>query len=603
MMRTDFAWLSSALRRSRLSGSVLCLALLFLVSSVALAKSSQQKKATDEALSFVPKDFAACLVLEDIDGNLERFRKSAFGEQSQTRSLLSRFANTNDFKRLIDLEGAVSGYIGVSIEELRRDVVGESVVLAFRAGRTDKENDAGLLVCRIRKPQVADKVMAAITKSGNNRKVEAKRHREIEYRKRIEGAQTDYVLRIGNVIAFTDNESAIQSVIDARSDRISFADSTHVKRLRSTLPNHSLVQLLVQPRAFDQRWKWKSAFKPSEAIFATLMDQLWRAISGLACTMNLEDGVAIGLHVSSDQPDVPETTAAGAQPAPRSDFWEKVPPDAVAAASVAVDFALAGSIIGRAAAMEKENIARQTLDFMNQLLGGKDVGKDVLPNIGPEVGVIATTSDSALKPNVVALTRLNDTKPKRAGDLPLSSTLESALRPMLVLLAMENNRETKGAAKAKTANLEGVRYHFLSGLKDAPAWVQPGFAVTAEYVLTATSQNAAEAFLKRSAVNFWTSPAGKAVTARMPQGGSLVFFANMSKLREMLEREKTGVVKQFGGAQNEDQGKIKDRIDTLLDITELFDYCIITVHKTSSIQNITLSLLPTAKQKQAPQPK
>src|SRR5260370_34125644 len=105
----------------------------------------------EELLRLVPEDVGFCLVLEDLRGHGTALANSLFVKQVPTSPLGGKLLSAPETQKLTKLDNFLQRYLDLTATQLRDDILGDALVLAYRPGPPDKpEEEEGFVLLRAR---------------------------------------------------------------------------------------------------------------------------------------------------------------------------------------------------------------------------------------------------------------------------------------------------------------------------------------------------------------------------------------------------------------------------------------------------------------------
>src|SRR2546430_1612195 len=125
--------MSPTLRRSPV-----CLLLAALLLGTCPPAGAAPPTPADELLRFVPADVTFCFVLRDLRGHAAALQSSPLAEHMRASSLGQTLTATPEWQQLEKANRFLEKFLGVRAEQLRDDILGDAVVLAYRAGPPGK---------------------------------------------------------------------------------------------------------------------------------------------------------------------------------------------------------------------------------------------------------------------------------------------------------------------------------------------------------------------------------------------------------------------------------------------------------------------------------
>src|SRR6476620_11193089 len=129
----------SQIRSSLLAFSVLSVTLWLIPSSRAAAPR-------DELLRLVPDDAGFCVVVQNLRDQLARLEHSPFAARFAASPLGRAFRDAPEARKLAALDQQLRTHLHVSWPQIRDDILGDAVVLAYVPGPPGQpEQERGLL--------------------------------------------------------------------------------------------------------------------------------------------------------------------------------------------------------------------------------------------------------------------------------------------------------------------------------------------------------------------------------------------------------------------------------------------------------------------------
>ena len=124
---------------------------IFLLVFAASPCFAQGPSPRDDLLRLVPRDFGFCLILNDLRGTSARWEKSTWIQAVITSPLGRSVLDAPEFKQLLQFQQDLKKQLGVTWPELRDDVLGDAVVLAYQpAALNDTRSEEGILLLHAR---------------------------------------------------------------------------------------------------------------------------------------------------------------------------------------------------------------------------------------------------------------------------------------------------------------------------------------------------------------------------------------------------------------------------------------------------------------------
>src|SRR5262245_3193443 len=125
------------------------------VCTVCLCGESRASPPRDELLRLVSGDAGFCVVVQDLRGHLARLEQSPFAARLGASRFGQAFRNAPEFRKLATLDEQLLAHLNVSWPQLRDDILGDAIVLAYTPGPPGRPDDEqGLLLVHARQPQL-----------------------------------------------------------------------------------------------------------------------------------------------------------------------------------------------------------------------------------------------------------------------------------------------------------------------------------------------------------------------------------------------------------------------------------------------------------------
>jgi hypothetical protein len=455
----------------------------------------------DELLRLVPDDVALCMIVQDLrDYSLglsqsplaDTFRKSWVGQAVRL---------SPEMTRLAQMEKEFKEATGIDWPQLRDEIVGDCVVLAYRPGPPGKpQEEQGLLLVRARNAQLLaaliERLNTAQKKAGDLEKLEEREYQGIKYFRRAEKKQAPYFYWLhGPVLAVSPQEAMLQRAID-RDKNTALPDKEApvlARRLRQLGLDRTLLTLWLNPRAFDPELEARAGqANPAEGAFLKTFLSNWKALDDVALFARpeeqLEYGLAVRARPQSLTPGLRKVLAEAAKP---SELWKAFPDDALLAVAGRIDAPALIETIVEFLPEESRKSFRDALAKGNVPFGR--VVKDVLPNLGPDAGLCITApkaDDKTWLPRAVWALRVRPGD----GDVPAEQTLLDTLNFFANLAVLDYNNKHPDRLTLKSATQDKVEIKYFVNEKRFPPGFQPAYAVKDGYLLLADAPETIRSF-------------------------------------------------------------------------------------------------------------
>jgi hypothetical protein len=542
------------------SAAFCLLALMLLTAPVSAATPR------DELLRFVPEDAGFCLVIDDLRGHWAQLLESPFGQQFRKSAIGAALANDSSWKKLTKQREHLERLLGVSWAKLRDDILGDAVVLAFSPGPPDKPNqDQGLILVQSRDPEALAKLVDRVNKlqkqSGELKEVEAREHNGRRYYYRVEAKGANYYYLSGPILAVSSQETMLRRALDREGRAKADKEPPVAKELRLLLgKERRLASLWINPRAFDDAIAAKAKkAKDSEAAVLKHFLSYWKALDGVALAARISEDFEGTLAVRGKFARLPEgARRVLSEAAKPSELWRRFPDNALLAAAGCIHAAAFEQMLAGFLTPEARATLHEALDRNLGAVLDKDIVKEVLPNLGPDVGLCIMAPEPGAKtwvPQAVFAVRV------RPGDKPpfVDKAVFSAVDAFAKLAVIEFNGKHKDQKMSlKTVMQDKVEVKYLQGDKRFPAGLQPAYALKDGYLVLASAPEAIRRFV---------------VVSDAPSLGSEVPLVRVSlkELRRYVQEHKKPLT-DFMADQNKSRPEEADKLlDGLLLGLQFFD--------------------------------
>jgi hypothetical protein len=453
----------------------------------------------EQLLRYVPEQVGFCLVLNDLRGHGEALAASPFVAQFARSPLGKELAAAAEVAQLAKIEKDLKDLLGLDSKQLRDEILGDAVVLAYRPGPPDKpEQEQGMILLHARDPKLLadmiERLNAKQKESGDLKETEEKEHNGVKYVRRTEKKDTNYYHLDGPVLLFTGQENLLKEAIDLGSAKKN-AEPPLARRFRELGADKALLSLWVNPRGFDAQLKANLAKKDktgTEAAFARAFVPYWKALDGVVVSVALEKELKVRLGFQARVEDMPPAARTFFKEASRpSEVWQAIPDDAMIALAGRIDpaalFELLGAFMPEA---DRENASRELNRTVAAALGRDDFFKDVLPHVGPDFGFYVSAppaDDKAWFPHAVLAVKVG------RGDetQPLDRSVLAALDGFARFAVVAHNKAHPDQTMALKTMMQGRReVRYLVNDRGFPPGFRPALALHEGYVVLANSPEA-----------------------------------------------------------------------------------------------------------------
>jgi hypothetical protein len=324
----------------------------------------------------------------------------------------------------------------------------------------------------------------------------------------------------------------------------------------------SLAALWVNPRAFEPALRQKAAVaQGAEAVALKTLLVYWQALEGIAVSVALQKDLALSLAVRAKVEKLPPAARRFFRTAAeRSDLWDRFPQNTILAAAGRVDVAAWFEILSTFVTKETRQSFCNMVDTSVGAIVGKEVIREVLPQLGPDWGFCVVTpsvKDKRWVPDLIGALRIRAERTENPADL----VVVNALNSLATLAAFHHNRIRPGSLSLKFVVQDNVEVKYLVSEDHFPLGFQPAFALKDGYVVVASSPEALRRF--------------QTVPATIPPQPSTrdipLMRLSLSELRNFLKDRSELLAERLAQKDNIAKEEANRRLSDLLAGLQLFD--------------------------------
>jgi hypothetical protein len=540
----------------------------------------------DELLRLVPDDFGFCLILDDLSGHGKRFADSPFIKQFRDSPLAAKVIDAQDAQKLGLVDQFLQQYFRVTTEQLRDDILGDALVLAYRPGPPDKPGEEqGIFLLRARNPRLladlVDRLNAIQKDSGDLKELDERSHAGKKYFARVESTTTNYYYLHGPVLAFASREETLLQMIDA-GQKPNAATSPLARQYRLLGVDRPLASLAVNPRAFDKLLEKKVAdAKGGQAKTLRTLLTYWKCLDGIAFTVDLQESLEVKVAVRARPVALPAAArrflAAAATP---SELWRRFPESSLFAVAGRTDAQALVELLSEFLTEDaRKSVSAAVEGSAGAIFGGGAVG-DVLSALGPDWGVCVVAPPADGKswfPQVTAALRVRRGNIERPADL----TVMNGLNALAAMAVFHHNAGKPGSLSLRSILQDKLEVRVLVNEAEFPLGVEPAFALKAGYLVVAGSSDLIERFPT-------SATAGPAATGEFP----LLRVSVKDLANYLTERRSTFVA--LGAKHNHiPEPEAESKLNGLLSVMQFIERVEITQRSDPGRATITLRVRTT----------
>lgn len=545
----------------------------------------------EELLGLLPSEPTLCVAVQDLRGQSHRLLNSPFGQRFQQSPLFVALLDAEPIAKLREMDEQLKMHLQTSIAEIRDEVLGDAVVLAFWPG-DGMRGETALIMAQARNKELPAQLLKRLNdvrlQSGELQRVDVVQYGAISYTRTAEAnGKIDYQLVTDGMVALTSSEDVLKQVIDRKAQAEKRSNNGMAKSFADLGVHKDAIVFWINPRSFDTQMadKLNNANGPEVALLRAIQS-VWQQTSGVALSGQISDAVHVRLSMRSTVDSLSPTLQKILKEArTRSAFWNYVPDDAIAAVAGRFDVAEIARLIDESGTAEQRGKLFTDVNRTTLALLGMEVQKDVLDKISPDWGCyVAPCSSGKVAPDLVLAARLHANNPDA------EEAFADSLRTLGGLLAMNRTNEGK-PTMLKRSKDGNVRITSLWNEQWAEAGLQPAGTVKDGYLVLASSPDAIARF----------QPRAKAVASK--EGRIPLARISFTRAGEYLNdpQRRASLVSFLGQMHQQPANDIEQRLQHVTGVFDLFDAMELW-HETGN-GGITLSLRLTTKEPLTPQTK
>jgi hypothetical protein len=541
---------------------------------------AQEPSPREELLRLVPPDAGFCLLVSNLRERAKSLDEAAWYRALCASPIGQMLAAAPEAKKLAKQESELRQTLQIGWEQLRDDILGDLVVVAYRQGPPDRpEDEDGLFLLWARKPVLLkasiDRLNEMQIKAEQVKELKAIDYRGHTYFRRSEPSKTHYYFVDGSLLAVSPKEAVIRKTIERRQQKQS---SVHplAEQVRRARAEKALATVWLNPRAFDAELQRniKDRLGPEAQVLESFF-RYWKALDAVVLSANAGDALEVTLSLQARIKDLPRSARrlfSGA--VVRSELWERFPADSLLRIAGRLDAeALTDTVAELTPHRDRTTIADAGQRYLGAYLG-LDLVKDVLPNIGPDWGICIAPGDKNHDlPLMVAALAV---RPGKAG---VDKSLYKAAHFAAGLAVFGYNSSHPDQVRLKTKTLDKVEVQCLVNDEAFPAGFQPCFALKDGYFLLASSPEAIRGFKKT------TAPV-------VPAGENPIAQLSLSQLSKFIKARRQKVISGLA-EKNQIPGAVAEQwLDVLLAGLGLFDHLAFSERRDADQVTWSLRLSP-----------
>lgn len=563
-----------------------CTLALFVFSVTFVLGPRVQASPRDELLRLVPADVGFCLVIDDLRGHGKAFVESPFLKQFLKSPLTSKMMEGQELQKLGLVDQFLEQYLQVTAQQLRDDILGDALVLAYRPGPPDRPGEEqGLFMVRARDAKLLGALVTRLNtlqkQSGDLKELQEQSYAGRKYFGRVESSGAKYYYLNGPVLVFSSREDTLRQVIDLDQKTGGETEPAVAKQLQLLGVDRPLAALWVNPRAFDRHLERHAAAAtggPAQAL--STLSRYWQALEGIAFTADMQEDLELSVTVRARPEALPLAAQrffkTGAAP---SELWRHFPQNALLAIAGRTNMAALTDMLSDFLTDEARKSARATVAGSAGAVFGQDVVQEILPALGPDWGfcLVAPAADGkSWMPQITAAIRLERGQATRPADL----TVLNGLNALAAMAVFHHNGGKPGPLSLRSMLQGQVEVRYVVNEKDFPPGLEPAFALKGGYLIFAGSPELIRRFPEPAV-------AAKNVSGH---GDFPLLRLSLTELALYLTERRATFV-SLGARQNHcSEEEAGNRLDGLLAVLQFLDRLEISQRSDAGRLKLTLQL-------------
>jgi hypothetical protein len=521
-------------------------------------------------MRLVPDDVAFCLVINDLRGQHDKLLRSPWIKRVRESPLGKALRDAPELFRLGKLKEALRKGLGVTWPQLRDDILGDAVVLAYRPGPPGKpEQEEGLILLWARDRELLARIVDRLNehqkKAGELKEVQARRHAGLTYHRRVEAEGESFYFLDGPVLAFAPREGLLREVLRRRAAPKAARVLPLTDRLKDAGAERALATLWINPRAFDDELRDQAAaLAGAEGHALRAFLPYWKALEGVSLSLKVSQEPEVVLALHARTADLPAAARRLVETAGEpTDLWQRFPKDSIVTAAARVDLTALTEALGEFLTPEARKALLGNLQRELNLPLGDAVFKQLLARLGPDCGLcVAAAPERTAFPHVLIALRI---RPGPPGAPPADKAIAGALGLFAGLAVLEHNRKNKDRMELKKEDQDGVLVRYFVNDKKFPPGLRPAFAVKGGYLVLASSPEAVRRFAAEPA----PAPPGQ---------DSPLLRLSLRRFGQLLKDRKASVLDFLGNRKGVPKDQAGELLEGLVWALDLFDTLELTQH-------------------------
>jgi hypothetical protein len=536
-------------------------------------------------LRLVPEDAAFVWLITDVRKHAATLADSPFAVHLAGTRFGKQLAAAPEWAKVAEADRELNKHLGVSLADLRDDILGDAAAFAYRAGPTGKpEQEEGLALTWARDPKklatLLARLDAAQKAAGEVKELVTERHRGKEFIRRVKATEEECYYLADNVLAFAPKADTIRRLIDRAADA-GDEEPALTLRLRQLGLEGALSIWWVNPRAFDAELRRRAEEAAGfEAAFQKNFLRYWSALDSVAVFLTAADDLELGIAFQARVDELPATFRRFLKEAVRpSAVWGAVPDEALLALGARVPLDSLAEVAGEFLTDEARAQAARGIEQGLRPLVGADLLSRLPAELGPDWGAahLPPADKKQWVPDWFVAVKVAE---PAAGMQALGPALLDGLHTMAVLASFAWNRQHADALRVQSDKQGSLDVRYLTNDKRFPTGFRPAFAYKEGCLLLAASPDA----VRRFNLSAGKVPAGEGEVPLLRvslRGLAAYLTANRDELGKFLTDANPAAAEQSAKG-----------LDDLAMVTEVFDRLDLSIKPGKGQARVVLRLKP-----------
>lgn len=402
----------------------------------------------DSLLRLVPADSVATLAIEDFRARAREVLGSPLYARLLRLPTVREWMASGAYTRAERASREVQRALGVSLETIRDEILGDAVVLTFQAGPDGQPDQGrGLFLVKPRDRALVARLMTAWNdtqfRAGELAGIEPRSRGPARYSARnfqVAGRAAEFYATLDDgTFAWSNSEPMLQGVLDRQGGGpAGLGGDGKFLKVRAGLPGGALASLFLNPRALETAMA--QGLKEPGDSFGPMLLRYLGAVGQAGLALEWREGVWLR-SCETLTPDRLDPWLKGwlAKPSAPANLAGQVSPSTIAVASIDADSRVVTEAIGSLTPPGEQPAWENLRLALRGMLMGRDPITDVLPRLGPGVVLaLEVEPDLMTRPRFPLVGAVGWTVAPGLDDL--AGPIDNALRTFLALYAFEPSR-------------------------------------------------------------------------------------------------------------------------------------------------------------------